>query len=94
MKGIWADTVADEISDYNTFVREAQEFIEEMRDEMQAYYDDRSEKWQESDTGTEYYDWIDAWETGLDEIEDIQPEEIDCPDFDAVETILNYPQEP
>jgi hypothetical protein len=42
------------------------------------YYDDRSEKWQESDVAFAYQDWIDAWDIEIDEVRTFA--DIDIPD--------------
>lgn len=37
---------------------EAREILEELYDDCQSYYDDRSEKWQESEAGEAYMEII------------------------------------
>lgn len=92
---LWESTVGEDIKEYNTFVREAQEFIEEMRDKMHSYYDERSESWQEGDKGDEYQEWMDIWDSDLDEIGDgFEAEETSSPDFDAAEEIQKFTDEP
>jgi hypothetical protein len=66
---------------YNEAIQNLNSFIAETRDEMQMYFDERSDKWQESEKGTYYQDWIDNWDVEYDEVEsfdDVElPEEID-----------------
>ena len=50
----------------------AQAALEAMQDEMQAYYDERSEQWQESDKGQHFQDLLDQTEqarAGVDELD-------------------------
>jgi hypothetical protein len=42
-----------------------------MREEMQSYYDERSESWQESDKGEEVQRRIDALDSLLSDLDDI-----------------------
>lgn len=69
---------------YNEIVSNLNNFIIEQRDEMQMYFDERSEKWQESDAGSSYQDWIDAWDLEIGEVEDFDdveiPDESELPD--------------
>ena len=41
-------------------------------EEMQGYYDDRSEEWQESDKGEQFQERMDALEALLSDIEQVQ----------------------
>ena|SRR5215469_9890749 len=54
--------------------------------EAQAYYDDRSERWQEGDAGEEYQEWLDKLENlEIEELDIDMPEPLDrpeIPDFD------------
>lgn len=55
---------------YLAALEKARDFAEGISDDQQAYSDDRSEKWQESDAGSNYYGWLDAWQevkSNLDE---------------------------
>lgn len=38
------------------------DFRDELATEMREYYDDKSERWQQSDVGADYETWVDAWE--------------------------------
>lgn len=50
---------SDEITDaHETLTSLAEGYVEEMT----SYADDRSDKWQESEAGDRYRDWISAWE--------------------------------
>ena len=73
--------VARAIDSYNEVVTDMETFRDEIVGEMSSYYDDRSEKWQDSDTGQAYSGWKDDWE-GLDvspveAVEVIEDREVD-----------------
>lgn len=67
------------------------------RRDARAEWDEKSEKWQESDRGQEVNGWIDEWENAVsalpDEVELVIPAELDCPDLDAAELIDGLPEE-
>lgn len=91
---LWANSVTESLDNYNKLVQQANEFVEETRDSMQTYYDERSEKWQEGERGQEFQSWLVEWDsTELEEIDVTMPEETDVPDFQAVEVIAELPSE-
>lgn len=53
---------------YNAAISDAKSWAETIQADMESHYDDRSEKWQESDAGSAYCDWKDAY--GLADLED------------------------
>jgi hypothetical protein len=50
-------------------IAQARALVEQTRDEMQAYFDDRSEHWQESERGETLQERIEALETVLSDLE-------------------------
>lgn len=67
---------------YNDKIAEIKDIYQELASQAQNYYDERSEKWQESDAGNVYEEWIDA--LGSPEIEELEielPDEIEEQDF-------------
>jgi len=50
---------------------QARAALETLRDELQAYHDDRSEQWQESDRAALYQDAIGQAENALSEVDSI-----------------------
>jgi hypothetical protein len=52
---------------------QAETLLQTMRDEMQGYFDDRSEAWQESETVEAFQERIDAIDGLLDQIDSIGP---------------------
>jgi len=85
------------IEAYNSLVRDAAELRDEAQQAVQDYFDDKSDKWQESEAGEKYQTWI----NGFDDIEAIEievefPSSIDCPDVETTQGDLkeNWPGEP
>ena len=50
-------------------LEEAQNLISGVRENLQEYYDDRSEAWQESERGEEFQERIDSVANVYDEVE-------------------------
>lgn len=66
------------ILDYNEVLGEANGFIEDLVNEMEQYADSRSEKWQDSDAGSEYADWKSNFENvDLESLDEFSPDTID-----------------
>lgn len=93
------EKVAVEFSELETIVEalnektsEANAFIEEIHDEQESFYDERSEKWQEGDAGSAYSDWMSTWEISIEPIELMDLPAQDVPqiegleDFESLET--------
>ena len=59
------DALNEKVQQYNNTLKNAKDFRDKLVGEMQDFYDGEPEKWQESDEGTEYQDWIDGWK-GID----------------------------
>ena len=78
------------IAKYNDELGNVEELRDEIVGEMEAYYEDRSEKWQEGEKGQNYSAWKDQWE-----VLDITPlDDIDAPDLDLPDELENLPSEP
>lgn len=60
------------------------DFRDEVAAEMRDYYDDKSERWQQSDAGADYETWVDAWECAdLDDPDGCLFTELDSEDESA-----------
>lgn len=57
---------------YNEAARELRETYVEVAEEARSYYEDRSEKWQEGESGQRYSGWVDQLEVFDVEEIDIQ----------------------
>jgi uncharacterized coiled-coil DUF342 family protein len=70
-------------STYNDELAEMREIYDQLHTEASEYQSERSEKWNESDAGQVYAQWVDSFE-GISEISDDlaieMPEPLDVPD--------------
>jgi len=57
---------------YNTARAELEEFRESICDEMSTYFDERSEKWVDSEKGEAFQRWWGHWQTPT-ETEELEP---------------------
>lgn len=77
---------------------EAHSVLDDLVNEAQTYFDERSDKWQEGDAGLEYQSWISSIENARDQLGDeihlSVGEDIDT--FDDLIDVLgdNLPEEP
>lgn len=66
---------------FDAAVSEAESFREEMSSEIEGHYDEKSERWQESEAGERFSEWSSTWQ------ETIEPEEIEIPELKDLEEI-------
>lgn len=60
---------------------DAESFRDDIACRLREYFDGRSEKWQDSDAGEQYVEWVEAWEEcGLDLYVEFAPPEPDPPE--------------
>lgn len=50
--------IARVMENLNNYVDEANGFVSDLASEAETYYDERSDAWRDSDTGSTYYDWL------------------------------------
>jgi uncharacterized coiled-coil DUF342 family protein len=86
--------VESEVELLNEIIVETNEWIAEVAEQLQEYYDTRSEKWQVSDVGTEYADWVESFDNEMDEVCVNFGEELESPWRDAVSFLEDLPEEP
>lgn len=79
---------------YNELVQDAQGMMEGIHDEQEAYKGDRSDRWQDSDAGQAYTEWMDAWAVDLEEMDIVLPDEIEEPSLDALDVLRDLPDKP
>lgn len=89
-------SLGEKIDDLNALVEEANALREEIVGAAQESHDARSEKWQESDRGSNFSDWISSWQNEVEEVEPILLDRIERA-IDIQEDLLSeeeYPSEP
>lgn len=79
---------------YACQVDEATAFIESIHEAQETYFADRSEAWADSDRGGAYRDWADAWEIELEPLEFEHPEQVEEPEFTALDTLRDLAMQP
>jgi hypothetical protein len=89
--------VEQAINAYNEKIADLRSIYTAIAADAASYHDERGEKWQESDAGTSYQEWIDQLEEpeGLEEVDVDFPEEIEMPEIpDFDDTSWLPPEEP
>lgn len=91
---LWEKLVSPAIEAYNAEIREADELKTDIVSQMQDYYDDKSETWQDGTRGQAYQSWISAWEyEELSSVELDAPDGVECPDLNGASIIESLPME-
>lgn len=89
------DDLEAAVRDYNEVSGEAREFAERVASEAESWREERSERWQESDTGQEHQTWLDEWQGFQpDDVEIEIPDKIQDPDPSAADDLEGLPSEP
>lgn len=78
---IWEKEVQPAVEAYNDIISEANSFREDIAAKMEDYFSEKSERWQESDVGCDFQEWMSSWQDELDECDVEKPESF----FDASE---------
>ncbi len=53
---------ADEIKAYNSVVEDITEHVNNVAERIRGEFDEKSERWQISETGESVQDWVETWE--------------------------------
>jgi uncharacterized protein YukE len=77
------DDLRAAVADYNEAVQAAEEFRADMLSAMQSYFDEKSGKWQEGDSGQVYQQWISDWDSPLTKVKVKMPDDISEPSDEA-----------
>jgi uncharacterized protein YukE len=85
--------LTESIEKYNATVEQANEFMTAIHDDMDSYYSDKSERWQEGDAGNAYQEWMEPWGTEIDPLEIDLPDDIEHPEDVLTETLNDLPRE-
>jgi hypothetical protein len=81
---------------YNDSLNAVKNFVNDMVGDMESYYDEKSDKWKESDKGNEYSEWKSLWADLLDsenELDEVCIDEI-CEDVFDMEQLMLPDWEP
>lgn len=79
---------------FNDTIEAAREWLEAVKDEAQQAFDERSERWQESDRGQNYQSWIEALDPSLEAVEIDFPEDVELSGDDPADMLEQVPDEP
>jgi len=82
----------EEVEKYNAGIADLNLYVDEVCNQLQERYDDRSETWQEGPKGDALQDMISEWEQ-FSGFEPTEPSKCDEPDS-ITDVIGNYPTEP
>jgi hypothetical protein len=87
--------VSEAQAHYNAAIESARTLASEISNPAQEQFDDKSERWQDSDAGTHIRMWSEGWELSLDEVELDLPEPIEEIDPDEhASTLESGPANP
>jgi hypothetical protein len=69
-----SQVVRDALEDYNGILEKARVLADSITEPAQRQFDEKSEKWQESDKGVHVRIWIEQWEMSLEDVDLDLPE--------------------
>jgi hypothetical protein len=69
-----SQAVRDALEDYNGILEKARVLADSITEAAQGEFDEKSEKWQESDKGVQVRTWIEQWEMSLEDVDLDLPE--------------------
>jgi hypothetical protein len=71
--------VEEALRNLNGSIDAAEQWRAAISEQQGSYYDDRSEKWQESDAGERYSMWKDSWNEELQQLDEIEFTPLETP---------------
>ena len=87
--------VRSKLVDLNEKLQEAKGWAEGLAGDMQNYYDERSENWQEGDNGQNYDAWKSEYENfSPDDLEIDFHEDLEVPECTGADDLETLPDEP
>lgn len=83
------------VGEYNELIGEAEAVIEDAKQEIRDYIDNRSVTWQEGERGQRYEAWYDELDSlSVPSLDVVIPEPIEMPDFEARDVLTDdFPDE-
>lgn len=88
------DEVKASVDSYNDLVRETNDFLAATYADMEIFFSEKSERWQEGERGEAYSTWMNEWGISLGDIQIDAVDEIEMPDCDHAEQLENLPRDP
>lgn len=89
------DVVQGKLNELNVKIHEAKDWAEGIASDMQEYYDEKSERWQEGENGENYSNWKDGYENlDTDDVEITFPDELEVPECAVADDLESLPDEP
>lgn len=89
------DEVQGKLNTLNEKITEAGEWTESIASDMDSYYEEKSERWQEGEKGQEYSAWKEEYENfSADSVDVDFPDDIEVPDCTVGDDLENLPDEP
>lgn len=82
------------VEEMNAAITAANEWAANIASDMETYYDERSEKWQEGDRGSAYSSWKENFGTELDEVEIEFPDALEEVSTGHPEALEELPDNP
>src|SRR5438067_11684451 len=93
MAAAW-EKVETSLTAHNEAIADANSFKNEITQEMQDYFDGRSEKWQDGEKGQTYQSWKETWEEEFQEADLEKPDDLDVGELeDYAELIEQLPEQ-
>lgn len=90
-------TLEQLVEEYNVAVQAAEEFRLSIQEAQEASWDSCTERWQGSEAGDAYKDWMELWGEELPELElDLEDGAtvVEVPELEALQKLENLPAEP
>lgn len=85
----WVEEIEPRIQELDAAAEDGNAFIESVKEEMEDYYENRSEAWQTGDRGEAFKDWQAEWDIELGILELEEPEIPELDDYDSEFAALN-----
>lgn len=76
------EAVETELAALNESIEQAAQFMCDLHADAQSEFDERSEKWQESDRGQEFSAWVEEFQQEIPLVEIEFPDELESPEVD------------
>lgn len=90
-----ADAVREAFEKYQTSCEALKAFADDIANERRTEYDEKSEKWQESERASNVEEWISSFENFDTDLDDFEiPDALDAGNADVVDNFENLENQP